>query len=139
MKKALITISIAIVVIGIVFYGINQKERQIVQQNLITAIEKSRVGNELVTIDFKKITGFSWDKVYVFTPYTPEEEINQQLGFNWSKANLIEYYDSFNLLVFVKENKVVQYVKFPRTNGKFIVESKNEFAPDEKVEFNQLY
>ncbi|MFD2611477.1 hypothetical protein [Paenibacillus gansuensis] len=138
MKKIPILICLAIVVVGGVLYGNLRKEageKQTLQQNLVKVIESKQSSKEVVAIDFNQITSFSWDKLYIFTPYTSEAVINKQLGFRWSKAGILKYSDSFDLIVFVKGEKVVQYVKLPRTNGQFIVDNKNEFAPDEKVEF----
>ncbi len=143
MKKVLIIISFAIVIVGAVFYGIGihhkeTRERQTLQENLITAIEYERSSNERIIIDFKHITNFSWDKVYIFTPYTSREQINKKLGFTWSKADLIELSDSFNLIVFVKGKKVVQYVEFSREYGDFIIDNKNEYTSNETVEIKPI-
>jgi hypothetical protein len=89
-----------------------------------------RFGNNPVTVDFKQVTNFPWNKVY-FGPYTIAEKVNKQLGLTWSNAHAIEMSDSFNLIVFVKGDKVVRYVELPRQYGDFDVLHKNEYSSDE--------
>ncbi len=67
------------------------------------------------------VTDVEWDAVSVFGPYTPVEKINAQLGFVWPEAEKTQMYlsDTFYLLVFVRNQKVVKYFKVPRTIGEF--------------------
>lgn len=67
------------------------------------------------------ITTFEWDMLMIFEPYTPVEEISAQLGFDWPLAEKthIHMSDTFYLLVFVKDQRVVTYFKLPRTIGDF--------------------
>jgi hypothetical protein len=70
-----------------------------------------------------KLTSFDWDKVYVVVPFTNEEEVRQMLGYSWSDFSRtgISYSDGFNLLVFVKSGRVVNYLRQPRNCGDFEV------------------
>ncbi|SFE10355.1 hypothetical protein SAMN05216378_2330 [Paenibacillus catalpae] len=141
MRKALVIICMAIAVAGTTLYIIKQKEakeRQILQQNLITTIEDKRSGNDVIDIDLKQINSFAWNNVYIFTPYMDEDSINKQLGFKWSKADLVAYSDSYSLVVFVKGKKVVRYVLLPRRYGDFMIEHKNEFKPSETLKIKPL-
>ncbi len=72
-------------------------------------------------IDISKLTPFSWDRLYIFKPFTPIKSINSELGFTWEEANktLINQDDSYNLLVFTIKNEVVNYIKWPRGKGDF--------------------
>jgi hypothetical protein len=76
-------------------------------------------------LSLKDVTDFDWDEVYVFNPYTTHEEIESQLGFKWSDGDRIDLgsRDDINLLVFVKDNRVVQYLEVPRGRGDFILSS----------------
>jgi len=67
------------------------------------------------------VTDFEWDTVSVFGPYTPVEKINAQLGFDWPEVEKTQIYssDTFYLLVFVRNQKVVKYFKVPRAIGEF--------------------
>jgi hypothetical protein len=68
-------------------------------------------------VDIASLAGFSWERFFVFGPYTPVERIEQQLGFSWPQASQtgIEVGDTFSLLVFEHEQRVVSHFKCPRT------------------------
>jgi hypothetical protein len=38
-------------------------------------------------IKLKDLTDFKWDRVYIFTPYTRHEKIDEALGFVWQPAS----------------------------------------------------
>jgi hypothetical protein len=67
-------------------------------------------------VDLASVTAFSWDRLYIFGPYTPPGMINATLGYDWPEASRtgIEVSDGFNLFVFERSNKVVKYFKIPR-------------------------
>jgi hypothetical protein len=68
------------------------------------------------TFSLKSATNFTWDKVYVFTPYTSHEEIQKALGFQWRQVECttISTFDSINLLVFVQGKQVVKFAELSR-------------------------
>jgi hypothetical protein len=68
-----------------------------------------------------ELTSFEWDSLYIFRPYTPLNEINEKMGFKWtdSRATQINQSDDFNLLLFIKNNQVVNFVELPRNYGDF--------------------
>jgi hypothetical protein len=72
-------------------------------------------------INIADMTSFEWEKLYVFKPYTQIKEIHSKLGFIWNDAELtlIHQSDEFNLLVFVKSNKIIHFVNIPRNHGDF--------------------
>jgi len=96
--------------------------------------------NSVLTIS--AITDFQWDKLFIFSPYTPVEKIHAQLGHNWAEAEKthIDSSDTFYLLVFVKDGKVVRYFKLPRTIGDFQgMEARNVFTPgDDEFEVKSV-
>jgi hypothetical protein len=57
-----------------------------VEQQIVLAVEKKHQDGEKVLIDFKKIAPFDWDKLYIFTPYTSSEIIDNELGFSWDNS-----------------------------------------------------
>lgn len=70
----------------------------------------------------KDITNFAWDQMFVFGPYTPIGEIEKALGTTtWSPAREsgIESSDTFCLLVFVSQKRIVEYSQFNRSSGDF--------------------
>src|SRR5690348_5682657 len=89
---------------------------------LIKAFERSAQAantstNAVITVS--ALTDFQWDNLFVFGPYTTVEKIQSQLGYRWADAEKthINLSDTFSLLVFVKDGKVVRYFKLPRTIG----------------------
>lgn len=52
---------------------------------------------------------FSWDKAYIFRPYTTEEEMEQKLGMSFEHESNLEKRDDLNVIVFVKEDRVAGY------------------------------
>src|SRR5437660_8131334 len=59
-------------------------------------------------VHLASLTGFSWDRVHIFAPYTSQDTIDAQLGFAWPEAAATGISDSegIALLVFVKDGKV---------------------------------
>lgn len=82
---------------------------------ITTTVERG-VGTRLVMAD---VTDFDWQKLYVFAPYTTQEQINRSLGFEWRDPEGIELHDTFTLLAFVNEGEVVGYVAQPLGQGDF--------------------
>lgn len=107
------------------------------QEKLATAIQEgSDKGN--ARVDIKSATDFTWDKMYVFPPYTTTESIRRTVGEDNSgiySVN-IESRDDINLLVFLEKGKVVRYVALPRRLGDFSVSDLRKqqgFNPNEVV------
>ncbi|WLD94312.1 hypothetical protein [Alkalihalobacillus sp. AL-G] len=84
-------------------------------------------------IRLKEHTDFPWDKAFVFTPYTSNEQIQEQLADNDIDSKLessIEYLDGFNLIVFTNDGEVVQYAEVSRKYGDLKVKENNGFTPE---------
>jgi hypothetical protein len=102
-------------------------------QDLVSMIEKKKGNPEKVIVKVRSLTNFQWDKMYVFTPYTPIAEINRTLGFEWEDAAStgIDRRDDINLIVFVNNGKVVTLIAHSRIHGEFSVGGqKNGFTPE---------
>ena len=88
------------------------------------------------TLRLEALTPFGWDRVYIFPPYTTPEGVRKSLGFDWPKASAIgiDSRDDINLLVFVKDGRVVQYVAYPRVHGDFHqLGDPSGYSPEEAV------
>jgi len=103
--------------------------------DFVTALERSALTAQNSTnpvVSVSSVTDFGWDKLFIFGPYTPVGKIHAQLGYKWSEAEKthIDSSDTFYLLVFVKDGKVLRHFKFPRTIGDFqSMEVGNLFSP----------
>ena len=84
-------------------------------------IAKAVAQGEGATLQMSRVADFDWDRFHVFPPYTPSQDVDQQLGFHWSAAEStgIHELDSITLLVFVRDSNVVAYVTLPRRDGDF--------------------
>ena len=67
------------------------------------------------------VTGFEWDRVHVFPPYTTHDTVREQLGFDWGGADDsdIDMLDWITLLVFVRDGEVVAAYDHDVTGGNF--------------------
>ncbi len=72
------------------------------------------------TVRMSALTTFPWERLFVFAPYTTAEAIENDLGFRWSRSNMIEMSDQFSLLVFVKDKSVMRFVAKSRSGGDFV-------------------
>lgn len=123
MKKIILTF-IVLIIAAITLFNLMFKEDPAenkvgVEQRLVKLIEKKRQTNNSVIVDFKEIAPFDWDKVYIFTPYTPAKWLEEEHGFKWnhSEVRKIEIRDDIDLIVFVKNDQVIGYVRHARSNG----------------------
>ena len=64
-------------------------------------------------------TDFAWEELYVFPPYTSQEQIDRALGFEWSDPSGISLKDTITLLVFVDDGEVVGWVAPLRSEADF--------------------
>ena len=107
---------LALIVGVAILVAINIKEkksRSILQTRTQNAISDYRSGNE-PDIDFSIITQFSWERMYIFGPYSVCKHINEIIGVNWlgCKSTGIEYNENGSLFVFVENQRVVQYMLY---------------------------
>jgi hypothetical protein len=123
-----------LVALGILSCSSNSIQDEVFEEDLALVFAHAEA-EELIKIP--SITNFSWDKFFVFTPYTPVDKIENDLGFRDKRLEKtdISLRDDFNLLVFVKDNKVVHYVEFYRQIGNFerIASQKGGLTPKEAV------
>ena len=63
---------------------------------------------------------FDWDRLYVFAPYTTNQQVSEEIGFKWmGLASEDERNEDLCFLIFVKQNKVIQFFKYQRLYGDF--------------------
>lgn len=96
----------------------------------ITATVEKGPGTKLVMAD---LTDFDWQKLYVFTPYTTQKQIDRTLGFEWHDTEGIELNDTMTLLAFVDDGKVVSHVAQPADKGDFSGLSEGPWTPESAV------
>lgn len=91
----------------------------------VAAAKTQNPPGELVLAD---VTGFEWDDVFVFGPYTPLERINEALGKSFSASSLAQIHerDDIVVLVFRRDGKVLVKAPFERSDADFAASSRLE-------------
>lgn len=118
-KGILLILILVVVVTFYVNYGIKQSNRQKLTTDISNAILMYKNG-EISVIDFAKITTFSWDRLYIFEPYTSTDKIEHIFGNRFTApVTTIETNDGVTLLVFAKDGRVVQYLEYGRNEADF--------------------
>jgi len=141
-NKSLLLTILAIVILVSVFLAtlsskeksqksqINQREQLAVDLDGLIELYKN---GKVDAIDMASITPFDWDKLYLFGPYSTAEKIFSTLGFSGDIKSYITTDDRIILFVFVKNNKVVQYMDYPRNTDFNAVVNDSGYTPSEAV------
>ncbi len=112
-KRVLAPLAIAILLLS----ACAKDDEQSISQRLTTEFDASTSA----PIDLAKLGPSTWQKVCILGPYTSDKEAEQILGFKWNskQKSSITQNDGINLLIFVKEQKVLAYAEHPRDKGDF--------------------
>ena len=118
MKKILVITLAALLSVFFIDRSYSKHNQAVIQKALINEI-KEHQQESVITINFRELYDFKWDEVYVFTSGTSLKTIEQTLGFTWldAKSTGIKNRDDMDLIVFVENNQVAQYVMLPRKYG----------------------
>jgi hypothetical protein len=84
-------------------------------------------------ITVKPLTNFKWDKAFLFEPYSPQENIEEQLGVDFEDPSNISSRDDIYLLVFLDDKKVVQYAEIKRQKSGFSIVGKDSLTPSDDL------
>src|SRR5712691_1385536 len=87
------------------------------------ALRKELREKESIEVDLKKIVPFDWDEFYLFTPYTPREEVCKRLQLTelhcWYYVPTESTVDGLMFLAFRYKGKTVHTEMHSRFNGDF--------------------
>lgn len=71
-------------------------------------------------MDLSNYKDFQWDSVILLPPYTNIERVEKENDLDLSGVSKdIEILDTFKILVFLKDRKMVKYVEINRVLGDF--------------------
>ena len=84
-----------------------------IEENLHSAITMVSEQSDS-QISIKNFVDFKWDKAYLIDPYTPQDELENQIGVKFIDRSNIDLRDDLYLLVFLNQEKVVQYAEIER-------------------------
>ncbi|RCW63897.1 hypothetical protein [Saliterribacillus persicus] len=90
-------------------------------------------------ISLKSLTSFDWEKAFLFTPYTTQEEIEERLDVNFNDPSNIDYRDDIYLLVLMNDGIVDQYVEVARQGADFKIGEKEYLTPSADLIFIERY
>ncbi|MBD8036914.1 hypothetical protein H9635_09170 [Solibacillus sp. A46] len=76
---------------------------------------------------------FKWDKAFLVQPYTTQTDLEKQLGVKFTDPSNIGTRDDIYLLIFVNENKVVQYAEIERLKTTFSLGDKEYLEPSNDI------
>ncbi len=95
------------------------------ESEILNSIEKiiedgKKVENGM-KFSLERLQVVDWDKLYIFGPYTPTNDIEQKIGAIsvTVKEIDIEARDDINLLVFMLQSEVIVVVPYPRQKVDF--------------------
>lgn len=74
-------------------------------------------------IDFAAISDFEWDRMIVFGPYSTSSQINEKLGYTWTRSSLLLSNETDYMILFVHNGKVVQYLMYDGSMDSALLET----------------
>lgn len=88
-----------------------------VNRSIAAAVEKGP-GTRLVLAQH---TGFPWDRVCILGPYTPDDKVDSLTGVQGAaeQARGIRSNDGFNVLMFVRDDRIAASIAHARNRGDF--------------------
>lgn len=131
----LITIFAGLIVFT-TYYFVDVLQRNALEESLTSEISNMQQEGITCCLEMRKITNFEWDKLFIFLPFTDPDYIENVLEFEWNNASKVyrRSRDDLYLLIFVKENRVVEYLEFSSTKD-LLFDSfhPSEFTPTEAL------
>ena len=107
----------------------NVQHNKDIENSIYTMVEDKNKSE----IDINSLTTFDWDKAYLFTPYSTQEAIEEELGTDFKDPSNISTRDDIYLLVFLDGDKVVQYVEMERQGSDFSIGKEGHLTPSNDV------
>ncbi|GAA4952726.1 hypothetical protein GCM10023314_27830 [Algibacter agarivorans] len=112
-----------LIIIGIIFSTLISCEylNQLSSDNSLTEKIETEFKSESEIIDLKNLNEFDWDNLLILGPYSVVDNIEKELNLDLEniRENGIEYDDSINLLVFLKNGKSIKISEVSRRIGDF--------------------
>lgn len=121
LKKLTVFIVSLLLLVGCNQTNYNQK----LEESIQSAVNKENTQE----LDLKSLTDFDWDKAFLFPPYTVQETIDEQLGTKFKDPSNMDKRDDIFLLVFMKDNKVVQYTEISRESADVTIGKRQYLTP----------
>lgn len=131
MKEIITLKRILLIIFSILaLVGCSNASAELRNSELEQAINSMLSDENTSEIDLNTVVDFDWDKALLFQPYTTQESMNEQLGFEFNDPSNIDKRDDIYLLVFVSDSQVVQYVELSRQQANIEV---TEITPSNAI------
>ncbi|MCM3783383.1 hypothetical protein M3231_10395 [Neobacillus mesonae] len=129
MKKRIYMV-LLLIILFFVYWNWLDRPRSYSNEVLVNEIARTE-GEERISI--ADLTDFEWEELYIFRPYSDPSSVSIK---NMNKVpESIKYSDSFTLLVFVLDDKVVKYMELLRSAGDFSEELNQRAIKKDKAVF----
>ncbi len=115
---------------------LNKVHHHVELEKSINSIVEDENNTEII---MKTLTDFDWDKGFLFTPYSSQEGIDEKLGVYFKDPSNMDWRDDIYLLVFMKDDKVVQYVEMDRHGADFESGEQEYLTPSNDVILIERY
>lgn len=117
MKKVLQTL-IILTLISLSCYN-NEDKVDLTYKDAIKNFVKQKDAD---TIIINNMTDFVWDRMYIFSPYSPPQRVNDALGFQWDKYKEIGFCQKEHavLFVFIRNYTVIDWIIVPRSKSDYL-------------------
>lgn len=89
-------------------------------------------------ININSLTTFEWDEAHLFAPYAIKSGMEERLGFKYRDKSNIGMRDDIFLLVFVQDDKAIQYAEIIHQGSNLSMEE-NNLAPSNDVIYIDRY
>ncbi|ADU32240.1 hypothetical protein [Evansella cellulosilytica] len=126
MKKVIVFGLVVLSFALIVYSQTTSQQNKDLEKAIYSIVENDE--NDVIKI--AAITDFNWDKAFLFEPYTPQQHMEEKLGVKYKDRSNISMRDDIYLLVFLHEEKVVQYAEMNRQRNSFSIGNKEYLTPD---------
>jgi hypothetical protein len=93
-----------------------------VERNAVSsAIARQFAESKGTSVNLTTAVTVKWEKVCILGPYSNNNSAKRTLGFEWNAESKtsIRTNEGISLLLFVSENKVINYVEHKRCSGDF--------------------
>ncbi|MGG2028013.1 hypothetical protein AB1282_20135 [Gottfriedia sp. S16(2024)] len=123
MKKVIIVIFSLYLLVGCSVSNVKQNKK--LEESIHSVVENKSKSE----IDISSLAKFTWEKAFIFLPYTTQESIDKQLEVHFKDLSNIDMRDDIYLLVFLNEGKVIQYAEINRQQSDFSIGEKKYLTP----------
>lgn len=90
-------------------------------------------------IDVNSLTDFTWDKALFFPPYTTQKSITEHLRIRYKDPSDMDMRDDIYLIVYLQDNKVVQYAEINCQQSDFNMGGQKYLTPSDSSIKIELY